>query len=364
MNLLQNLINMKNTIIILISILLLLSCKRKDDMEECSTGPSKYQPTPYQLVIPPLFPQMIIPADNPLTVEGVELGRHLFYEKRLSGDNTISCGSCHAPDAGFSDSRQFSVGIDGIAGTRQAMPLVNLGYSPTYFWDGRASTLTGQALEPVTDPIEMHETWPNAVAKLQADDEYPEMFEKAFGSSTIDSIMVAKAIAQFELTIISANSKFDKWQRREVQLTPQELNGFNIFNTLSEGDCLHCHVGTLTTDHSIVNNGLDENLTDLGRGAVTGNPSDNGKFKVPTLRNIALTAPYMHDGRFNTLEEVIDFYSTGVKANSPNISPNMEFAGSGGVNLDPQKKADLKAFLLTFTDSTLINNPAFSDPHN
>lgn len=358
-------IDIPNILIIVFINLLLIACKRKENEIDCTVpGGTTYQPRPYQLNLPPLFPQMVIPAGNPLTIEGVELGRHLFYEKKLSGDNTISCGTCHAPSKGFSDDRRFSVGIDGIVGTRQAMPIVNLGYAQKYFWDGRSNTLVQQAFMPVRDTIEMHETWSNAVAKLQADSIYPPMFEKAFGSSTIDSIMVAKALAQFELTLISANSKFDKWQRREIQLTPQELSGFNIFNSLGEGDCLHCHGGTLTTDYSFQNNGLDATLTDLGLGAVTGNPTDNGKFKVPTLRNIALTAPYMHDGRFNTLDEVIDFYSTGVHASSPNISPNMEFAGSGGVNLNPQQKADLKAFLLTLTDSTFITNPAFSNPFN
>lgn len=341
------------------------SCKpdKDDNITKTVNNPAGYTPTPYQLNLPEHFPQMPLPMDNPLTEEGVELGRHLFYEKKLSGDNSMSCGSCHKPNAGFSDERQFSIGIDGLPGKRQAMPIVNLGYSQTFFWDGRANSLSEQALIPVRDPIEMHEDWSNAMSELQADPIYPPMFEKAFGTSTIDSILVGKAIAQFELTLISGDSKFDKFLRREVAFTNDELNGYTLFNALGGGDCLHCHGGTLTTDHSFQNNGLDEVLTDLGLGLVTGNASDNGKFKVPSLRNIALTAPYMHDGRFNTLDEVLDFYSTGVHFNSPNISPNMEFAASGGVNLTPQEKIELKAFLLTLTDSSFINNPDFQDPH-
>ncbi len=352
-----------NILVALLAVFM-FSCKEKEDnITQTTKQPQGYTPTPYQLNLPQHFPQMPLPMDNPLTEEGVELGRYLFYEKKLSGDNTMSCGSCHKPDAGFSDDRQFSIGIDGMQGNRQAMPIVNLGYAQKFFWDGRSNSLTEQALEPVRDPIEFHENWVNAVSELQADPLYPPMFEKAFGTSTIDSILVAKAIAQFELTMISGNSKFDQWIKREVAFTTDELNGYNLFNALGGGDCLHCHGGTLTTDHSFQNNGLDEFLTDLGLGAVTGDPSDNGKFKVPSLRNIALTAPYMHDGRFNTLDEVIDFYSTGVHANSPNISPNMEFAADGGVNLTPQEKVELKAFLLTLTDTSFINNPDFQDPH-
>ncbi len=355
---------MKAYLAILLVFFLAVNCKKKDfEEEECTTTEKSYEPTIVQPNIPQGFPQMAIPQDNPLTIEGIELGRHLFYEKKLSGNNTMSCGSCHAPSLGFSDSARFSVGIDNIAGTRQAMPIMNLGWKLNFFWDGRSATLEDQAFLPVVDEIEMHENWPNAVSKLQSDPIYPDMFRKAFGTDVIDSVLVVKAIAQFERTLISGNSKYDRVLRREEGFTPQEANGFSLFSSLTGGDCFHCHGGILTTDHSIQNNGLDATLTDLGLGAVTGLSSDNGKFKVPSLRNLVFTAPYMHDGRFNTLDEVIDFYSTGVHGSSPNISPNMEFASQGGVNLTPGEKADLKAFLLTLTDSSFITNPDFQDPN-
>lgn len=352
---------MKNfiTITCIISILSFFACKK----EKIQNPPIKSGPTYIQLDIPQGFPAMVIPEDNPFTKEGIELGRKLFYEKKLSGNNTLSCGSCHSPSLGFSDSSKFSVGIDGVAGKRQSMALINLGWANRYFWDGRATTLEEQAFFPVRDTIELHETWPNAVAKLQADSEYPALFESAFGTTTIDSNLVAKAIAQFERTLISGNSKFDKILRFEMGFTPQEANGYSLFNSLTGGDCFHCHGGVLTTDHSFQNNGLNLVHTDLGLAISTGNPSDEGKFKVPTLRNIALTAPYMHDGRFNTLEEVLDFYSTGLHSNSPNISPNMEFAGNGGVNLSPSEKADIIAFLHTLTDMDFVTNPNFQAPN-
>ena len=187
------------------------------------------------------------------------------------------------------------------------------------------------------------------------------MFLQAFGTSTIDSTLVTKAIAQFERTLISGNSKFDQYLLGNVDLTPQELNGFNVFITEEKGDCFHCH-GTgsnpLWTDNEFHNNGLDAVFTDLGLGAVTGDPNDNAKFKTPSLRNLAFTAPYMHDGRFATLDEVINFYSEGLQ-NSPTIDPLMKSVNDGGVQLSAQDKADLKAFLLTLTDNDFINNPAF-----
>jgi cytochrome c peroxidase len=317
---------------------------------------------------------MIIPASNPLTVEGVKLGRHLFYDKRLSGNNTMSCGSCHMPPSAYSDPAQFSTGIQGIQGTRQSMPLFNLGWETRFFWDGRAMSLEEQILDPVTNPIEMHETWPNAMYKLQSDPAYGPLFHAAFGSPAVDSLKVAKAIAQFLRTMISANSKFDKFQRGEGEmltideqfgllLTQQE--GGPVGNGLGGqggGDCFHCHPhgGARFTDGELRNNGLDATFTDLGLGGVTGLPQDMGKFKTPSLRNVALTAPYMHDGRFQTLEEVIDHYDSGGHP-SPTIDPNMKFQ-QGGLQLSAEKKQQLIAFLHTLTDMDFVNDPKFHDP--
>jgi cytochrome c peroxidase len=332
---------------------------------------STYDPTPYELEIPSHFPQMEIPEDNPMTVEGVTLGKKLFYDKILSLDKTISCGSCHAPNAGFADHNQFSTGVNGALGNRQSMALVNLGWQTSFFWDGRAKTLEDQILQPVPNPVEMHLEWTEAVARLSASMEYRNMFYQAFGVSTIKKEYVAKAIAQFLRTMISGESKYDVMYKVENgiplspaeqviqdQITFEELAGYDLFKSLVGADCFHCHNGALMQVQKFSNNGLDATFTDLGRGAVTGNPNDNGKFKVPSLRNIALSAPYMHDGRFQTLDEVIEHYSTGVHQ-SETIDPLIEYAFQGGVQLDATQKAQLKAFLLTLTDNNFVTNPAF-----
>lgn len=357
---------MKYLFLIFLGVVIFLSCK-KDKVG--------HVPTPYELEIPSHFPDMIIPSDNPMTVEGVELGRKLFYEKKLSGDNTMSCATCHAPEHAFTDPNQFSVGIDGIQGTRNSMALINMGWQDFFFWDGRAKTLEEQILEPVPNPIEMHQSWSAAVSKLNSDMNYRNMFFKAFNEEGIDSIKVSKAIAQFIRTMISGSSKFDVMYKYEntmslsnaeqsilISVTPEEWAGYDLFKSLNGADCFHCHNGALMQVKKFSNNGLDATFTDLGRGAVTGNPSDYGKFKVPTLRNIALTGPYMHDGRFSTLDEVIEHYSSGIHQ-SATIDPLIEFASQGGVQLDAQEKDLLKKFLLTLTDHNFVNNPDFQDPN-
>ena len=337
--------------------------KAKVDNGTCEYGSESGTPTPLSLNIPATFgrflPAPTIPADNPTTVEGVELGKKLFFDKTLSADFTQACASCHLPSQSFDDTNRYSVGIDGIAGTRNAMPIFNHAWNSNkkFFWDGRALGLEEQALEPVTNPIEMHDTWSNVVAKLQADASYPSMFRAAFGTSTVDSLLAAKAIAQYERTLISGNSRFDQYTLRQIALTPSELSGYNLFMSESGADCFHCHgdiTNPLWTDNLFHNNGLDASFTDNGLGDVTGNPADNGKFKTPSLRNLAFTAPYMHDGRFQTLDEVIDHYSSGLKASST-VSPLLKNVSAGGVQLTPQEKADLKAFLLTLTDSSFVS---------
>lgn len=358
---------MKYLVYVFLLIVLVFSC-RKDRVG--------YKATPYVLDIPSHFPDMIIPTDNPMTVEGVDLGRYLFYEKKLSGDNSMSCASCHMPENSFSDPNQYSTGIDGIQGTRQSMALVNMGWENFFFWDGRETTLEKQILDPVINPIEMHETWKNAVAKLNQDINYRNRFFRAFGEGGIDSVKAAKAIAQFIRTMISGQSKYDVMYKYENGMSlsateqsifqtidPEEWAGYDLFKSLNGADCFHCHNGPLMRVKKFSNNGLLPNfLNDLGRAAVTNNPEDNYKFKVPTLRNIALTAPYMHDGRFSTLDEVIEHYSSGIHM-SPTIDPLIEFGSQGGVQLDVQEKYLLKKFLLTLTDENFINNPKFKDPH-
>lgn len=348
---------------ILIS-LSIISCNSGDD----GNG---YEATPSPLVIPQLFQDKlippIIPADNPQTVEGIALGRKLFFDPILSGDGTQSCSTCHNPENAFTDSRRFSIGIDGSIGTRNSMPIFNVAwnFNELFFWDGRATSVEDQAFGPVVNPIEMNNTWPNAVASLQADTEYPDLFLAAFGTATIDSTLVTKAIAQFERTLISANSKFDRYTRGEVELTPSEFNGLNVFLDESRGDCFHCHGNPnspLWADNIFHNNGLDASFADRGRGQVTGDPREFGQFKSPSLRNLAYTAPYMHDGRFATLEEVINHYSEGL-VYSETIDPLMKTVAAGGVHLTEGDKADLKAFLLTLSDPSFISNPDFQNPN-
>lgn len=342
-------------------LLLAVSCS-KDKTEA-------YSPTPLALEIPTLFEQNIlapvIPVDNPQTVEGVALGKKLFFDPILSSDNTISCADCHMPQNSFTDTDRFSDGVTGALGKRNSMPLFNLAwnYDERFFWDGAAFSLEDQVFHPVTDSDEMANTWGNVVAVLQQHEEYPELFSKVFATTGIDSVKVAKAIAQFERTLISGNSKFDRYLAGETSLTENELAGLDVFMTETKGDCFHCHGNPnnpLWTDNIFHNNGLDSTFEDLGLGAITGDPSDNGKFKTPSLRNLAFTAPYMHDGRFNTLEEVIDHYSEGLQQSST-IDPLMKKVAQGGVQLSTQEKDDLKAFLLSLSDPEFIDNPTFQE---
>ncbi len=340
----------------------------------CKKDRISYTPTPYTIQAPSHFPQMEIPADNPMTVEGVALGRRLFYEKKLSLDNSLACASCHGLPNAFSDPSPVSAGVNGTQGHRNSMALINLGYQHFFFWDGRASTLEQQVLEPVPNPVEMHLQWKDAIGRLQEDVTYRNDFFRAFGEQGIDSSKAAKALAQFLRTIISGTSRFDVMYKVEnslplsskeetiyQQITPEEWAGYDLFKSLNGADCFHCHNGPLMQVEKFSNNGLDASFTDPGRFAVTGNPSDKGRFKVPTLRNIALTAPYMHDGRFATLDEVIEHYSSGIHM-SETIDPLIEFASQGGVQLDSQEKELLKKFLMTLTDEQFISNPAFKAP--
>ena len=368
-----------------VAVMSLASSCRKEEPDPVDDGGGTVG-TPYTLQIPSNLPPMAIPPGNPMTVEGVALGRYLFYEERLSGDNPMSCASCQSPAFAFTDEgNAVSTGIDGIAGTRSSMALINLGYAQSFFWDGRAATLEDQILMPVRDPIELHETWMNAMAELQADAAYPGLFNAAFGTSTIDSLLAAKAIAQFLRTMISGNSPWDKFKRFEGTIPIDAQEGYTLFKleggaegvpfqipgmdstVIGQGgaDCFHCHneASGLFTDEQFHNNGLDpEPFADLGRGAVTSYPFDNGKFKTPTLRNIMLTAPYMHDGRFATIDEVLDHYNDGGHASST-VDPFMKFTDPDiTLELDATKRAQVIAFLHSLTDMDFVNDPAFSDP--
>ena len=313
-----------------------------------------FSTTNYTLQTPNGFPEMNIPENNPMTVEGVTLGEKLFKDPILSANNTQACISCHQQNRSFSDPNQFSTGIDNIQGTRNASALINIGWNSHLNWNGSSLTLEEQAFEPVTNPIEMHDTWPNVENKLNENDEYKQLFKQAFNIDYIDSNHVVRALAQFERTLISANSKFDRYIRGEDQLTSSELSGYAIFNS-EKGDCFHCHGTQMFMDNSFHNNGLDtEPFLDLGFAEVSKEASDNGKFKTPTLRNIEFTAPYMHDGRFASLEEVIEHYNSGGNYSST-IDPLMKKLGIG-LQLTNQDKQDLIAFLKTLSDNNFIGN--------
>lgn len=329
--------------------------------------PEIFNPTPYIPELPPNLPPLESPIDNPLTEEGISLGRMLFYDPILSADESQSCSSCHLQAHGFSEPNQFSTGIDGIQGSRNASAVFNLAWSPYLNWDGSVQDLENQAFEPVINPIEMHETWVNVTEKLNAHHDYPELFKKAFGIDEIDSNFVTKAIAQFNRTLISGNSRWDKWTQGEVLFSDKELKGWDLFNLdrtefSAGGDCFHCHAPPNFTDFTFHNNGLDsdESFTDLGLFIITENDVDKAKFKTPTLRNIEVSGPYMHDGRFQTLEEVIEHYNSGGHFSST-VDPLMKNIGQG-LALSADDKEALVAFLKTLTDDEFLNDPNFSNP--
>ncbi|MBL6657855.1 MAG: c-type cytochrome [Flavobacteriales bacterium] len=332
----------------------LLSCERDIPIVEAID----YNPAFIPFEVPRRFPSPNLPPDNPLSEEGIELGKKLFYDPILSGNNTLSCADCHFQSKGFSDPATFSVGIEGVLGTKNASAIINAAWNTSNFWDGRTISLEEQALGPVTSFIELHSpSWEQVSQELMDNLEYKVLFKQAFNADIIDSSHVVKAIAQFERILVSSESKFDKFLDYRASLTPSELRGKEIFNT-EKGDCFHCHSYPLFTSNLFHNNGLDpEGIMDNGRFNVTNDPNDKGKFKSPTLRNVELTAPYMHDGRFATLEEVIEHYNFGGH-NSSTIDPLMKKVDVG-LGLTQQDKTDLINFLKTLTDTAFINNPDF-----
>jgi cytochrome c peroxidase len=337
--------------------------------------PAAGKPTPYNLTLPSNFPQPEAqPANNPLTVEGVALGRQLFYERALSRDNTLSCGSCHRQELAFTDGLPRARGVNQALSPRSAMSLANLMWEPKLNWDGAANSLETQARIPIENPVEMHQSLAVGVARLQQIPAYAPLYRKAFGENAITEANTLKALGQFERTLISSNSRFDKFRRGDrTALTAYEQQGLVLFNThpngtIRGGNCGDCHSGDLQTNHTFSNNGLDAAPADRGLGAQTNLPTDNGKFRVPSLRNIALTAPYMHDGRFGTLEEVVDHYNEHVALNSPTIDPlllnttNDPRQQSTTLELTATEKAQIVAFLHTLTDTDFTKDPRFSAP--
>ncbi len=327
--------------------------------------PQKF--TPYQFQMSATFPVPDLPRDNPLTVERVALGRKLFFDPRLSINNGQSCADCHSPDRAFTDGRCTARGAEGNFGPRKTMSLFNLAWKNEFFWDGRAQSLRQQVLQPIQNPVEMHQSLTNLVVKLgSANDGYHGLFEAAFGSSEITSEKIALALENYLLTLTSFDSKFDHVLAGQEKFTAQEQRGFELFSTEYDprrgqygADCFHCHGGPLFQSQAFANNGLDATFSDIGRAKVTGKNYDIGKFAVPSLRNVALMHPYMHDGRFATLDEVVEHYCTGVKR-SETLDPNIAKHPDGGVPLSTADKKALVAFLKTLTDEKYINENALA----
>ena len=328
---------------------------------------------PAHLLTPAILAQDNTPAANPTTNTGAALGRVLFYDKRLSANQTISCSSCHQAEHGFSDPRQFSVGFDGGLTGRNSMGLTNARYylRENFFWDERAATLEDQVLMPIQNGVEMGMTLDLLVQRVDAETFYDELFTAAFGTPEVNSTRISRALAQFVRSIVSGSSKYDTGVPLGFSnFTAQENQGRQIFQG-PVGGCATCHGSdNFVPGNNIFNNGLENPYVDKGAGEVTGLASDEGFFKVPSLRNIELTAPYMHDGRFATLEQVVEFYNSGV-VNHPNLSPQLRVLPGPGVpqpppprrlNLTDAQKAALVAFLKTLTDTSVTNHPKYSDP--
>ncbi|GAB5557055.1 MAG: cytochrome c peroxidase [Schleiferiaceae bacterium] len=354
-------------LLIVFGVVFMASCQKDTDPDTSA----QYDPTPYALNIGDFPPPMIAP-DNALTQQGVQLGRMLFYEKKLSLDNSMSCATCHKQETGFSDTNRFSIGVAGFPGGRQAMATFNMAWNNNeFFWDGRAHLLRDQSLMPIEDSLEMAETLENVVAKLKADSRYTNQFIRAFGNSEITEHKMSLALEQFMNSITSVDSRYDRYVRGENTLSASEERGRVLFFTeyneffpnQSGADCAHCHSPRNFENNRYMNNGLDGvgQFTDIGREAVTGLPQDRGKMKVTSLRNIELTPPYMHDGRFNTLEEVVEHYNSGIQQ-SPSLDPALAMTLNTGLMLDAQDKADLVAFLKTLTDESLATNMEYSNP--
>lgn len=313
--------------------------------------------TPYGFTINRTFPLPDLPRDNPLILERVQLGEKLFHDPSLSADATISCATCHQHARAFTDGLARSAGIKGRVGDRNAMPLANLAWKKEFFWDGRARSLRAQVMAPIQDHREMDADPAMVVAKLAKDPEYPAMFAAAFRSPGISPEKLALALEQYLLTLTARDSKFDRAMAGKVSLTAEEQRGLELFMTEYEprtgqmgADCFHCHGGPLFTDHQFHDNGLGGN--DPGRAKVTGLATDAGKFATPSLRNVALTAPYMHDGRFATLPDAVEHYISGVER-GPILDPNLAKHPGRGVPLDKADTAALVAFLKTLTDTSL-----------
>ncbi len=319
-----------------LSMLFLVSCTDKNE------NPA-FTPTPYDLKIPQGFPDMTIPQDNPMTKEGVELGRRLYYDTKLDKNGERACATCHLQSKSFTN---------GPA----VLPHINLGWNRNFLWDGKING----SMEDIMR-FEVEHFFETNVDVFNSDEEYKTLFNKAFGVDVVTTDEIVKALSQFFRIMNSGNSRFDKFIRKEIEFTNQEYLGYELYYT-EKADCFHCHATMFMTDNLMHNNALDTK-PDPGYFTITGDSLDYGKFKSPTLRNIEYTAPYMHDGRYATLEEVVEFYSAGLEK-SPTVDPLMKNLSQGGVQLSTEEKSALVAFLKTLTDPDFVTDPALAKPEN
>ena len=308
-------------------------------------------------IVPRSWPKPVYDFNkNPLDLNKIELGRALFYDPILSRNNTISCASCHSQYTAFAHvDHALSHGIEDKIGNRNATALMNLAWQNSFMWDGAVNHLDVQALAPMTNPLEMDENISNVVNKLQKSNLYRKLFYKAYGDSLITGEHTLKALSQFMLTLVSCDSKYDSVMRKQTVFTPQEKRGYDLFKK----NCASCHTEPLFTNNQFMNNGLslDPNLNDHGRFTLTHNPKDSFKFKVPTLRNIEFSYPYMHDGRFKKLSQVLKYYVTEVK-HSSTLAKELKTQ----LKLPAKDQIDIIAFLLTLTDKKFLFNPDYSFP--
>jgi cytochrome c peroxidase len=325
-----------------------VSCKKEEIITPISKDAFVFdQPT--------TFPKPVYTyTNNPITLKGYELGRFLFYDPILSLDSTISCSTCHAQQHGFADHNiPLSKGVNGKFGKRNAPALMNLAWSPTFMWDGGVNHIEVQPVVPLTDEHEMGETMANLVVKLNRSSFYNQKFKEAFGVETITDQKLLHALAQFTSMLVSANSKYDQVIVGKTTFISEEKQGYELFKT----KCAACHREPLFTDYSYRNSGIESDIKDIGVERVTQDPNDKGKFKVPTLRNVEFSYPYMHDGRFTNLEQVVAFKSNGIQ-DSPTVDPFLKH----GLNLSKEEQKALVSFLRTLSDYSYIGNPKYAEP--
>ncbi len=332
---------------VIIIILGLMSCAKD----------SSFSPSPFNAKVPAHFPAFRQPQDNLASIEGIALGKLLFYDKNLSKSKTIACASCHLPKFAFADSLPFSPGNNNAPGIRNAQPIFNLAYQEHFFWDGGVPNIESASLLPLGSELEMANSLDSILLYVNQQDKYVHAFGRLYGLQPIKTYMLLQVMAQFQRSIISANSKYDLWKQGKINLSTAEQNGLALFNNPLKGNCNSCHsLQNTGSDGKFHNNGLQKEIVDVGRYRITLNPADTGKFKTPSIRNLSFTAPYMHNGNLATLEEVLAFYNNGLNYNKY-LDSNLQALSPN--RMSATELQDLKAFLLCLNDSTILSNSSY-----